>query len=159
MASTVEHFFDAGMFIGALLKGDARHGEALTLLESARRGDLRASTSTGILCEVYAGLTHVEATPRHTPREAAAAIRRVLERPSEIRILAEKGFETTYQMLSLLEANELRARKVHDARHAATALGAGVRSVYTYDPDDWKRFEAHGLMIAGPPSIMQKLGR
>lgn len=62
-------------------------------------------------------------------------------------------------MLSLAESNGLKSRDVHDARHAATALDAGASSVFTYNPDDWKRFEAEGLMIAGPPSILEKLGR
>lgn len=60
-------------------------------------------------------------------------------------------------MLSLAAENVLRARNIHDARHAATALGAGVRSVYTYDPADWRRFEAEGLLITGPPSVLKKL--
>jgi predicted nucleic acid-binding protein len=35
-------FFDAGVFIGALLKGDSRHVEARLLVEAARNGDLIA---------------------------------------------------------------------------------------------------------------------
>lgn len=155
----VGHFFDAGMFIGALLKGDPRHPEALPLLEAARRGDVQACTTTGILCEVYAGLTHIEATPRHSPGAAAEAIRRAIQSPSAITILSEHGRDTTLTMLSLLEKNDLRAKKVHDARHAATALLDGVTSVYTYELDDWSRFEVNGLLIAGPPSSMQALGR
>lgn len=33
-------FFDAGLFIGALLSGDPRHAEAYPLVEAARRGTL-----------------------------------------------------------------------------------------------------------------------
>ena len=42
MPSTEDEYvlFDAGIFIGALLKGDARHTEARPLVEAARRGEL-----------------------------------------------------------------------------------------------------------------------
>ncbi len=40
---------DAGVFIGALLAGDPRHAEARGLVERARRGELHACTTTGIL--------------------------------------------------------------------------------------------------------------
>ncbi len=47
---------DAGVFIGALLKGDPRHQEARLLVERARRGELFACTTAGILSEVYGAL-------------------------------------------------------------------------------------------------------
>ena len=49
--------FDAGVFIGALLTGDARHAEARPLVEAARRGELLVCTTTGVLSDVYAALT------------------------------------------------------------------------------------------------------
>ncbi len=39
----------------------------------------------------------------------------------------------------------------------AEALPAGLGEVYTYDPDDWRRFQADGLRIAGPPSTLAGL--
>ena len=66
---------DAGVFIGALLKGDPRHAEALPLVEAARRGTLQAYTTTGVLSEVYGALTWEKAEPRHDPMQAAEAVR------------------------------------------------------------------------------------
>lgn len=57
-------------------------------------------------------------------------------------------------MLQLVSKHRLTARRVHDARHAAAALSAGVQQVYTYDFDDWKRFSEDGLQIIGPASIL-----
>lgn len=155
----VRHLFDAGMFIEGILEDDPRYKEARPLVEAARRGDITACTTTGILAEVYAGLTHQGATPRHTPEEAARIVFLLVKAPSSITVLQDQGLDTAALMLSLAERKSLRARDVHDARHAATALGAGVRSVYTYDPEDWRRFETEGLVIAGPPSLMGKLAR
>ncbi len=59
--------FDAGLFIGALLQGDLRHQEAHSIVETARQGKLAACTTTGILSEVYAALTWVNAKPPHSP--------------------------------------------------------------------------------------------
>jgi predicted nucleic acid-binding protein len=44
---------------------------------------------------------------------------------------------------------------VHDARHAATALVAGISEVYTYDVEDWKAFQTDGITISGPPSVLK----
>ena len=146
---------DAGVFIGALLAGDPRHAEARLLVEQARRGDLPACTTAGILSEVYGALTWERAQPRHDPGEAAQAVRLLVESPSDIMVLNE-GLEVALRALELAARHGLVARRIHDARHAATALGAGVRSVYTYDLDDWTVFEADGVTVIGPPTILAR---
>ena len=92
--------FDAGMFIGALLTGDSRHAEARPLVEAARRGELSAVTTTGILGEVYAALTWQQAQPPHSPEQAAQAVRLLVEPPSMIRVLQD-GTEGALRMLEL----------------------------------------------------------
>jgi predicted nucleic acid-binding protein len=144
---------DAGLFIGALLKKDPRHKEARSIVEKARQGKFLASTTTSILSEVYAALTWVNAKPPHSPTEAANAVRLLVDPPSEIKILPD-GFKTCKKMLELSQKYELTARRVHDARHAATALTNGVTSIYTYDVVDWKVFVAEGLRITGPASVL-----
>jgi predicted nucleic acid-binding protein len=160
MPSTEEEYvlFDAGVFIGALLAGDPRHAEARPLVEVARRGDMLACTTTGILSEVYAALTWQQAQPPHDPEQAAEAVRLLVEPPSMIRILPD-GRDATLRMLELAAAHQLRARRVHDARHAAAAIVAGITSVFTYDAEDWESFEGDGLSITGPASTLARLGR
>lgn len=145
--------FDAGIFIGALLSGDPRHTEVRPLVESARRGEMPACTTPSILSEVYGALTWEQAQPRHDPQEAAQAIRLLVELPSAIQVLDE-GYDVAVLALELASAHDLRARRIHDARHAAAALIAGVHSVYTYDVEDWLVFEADALRICGPASTL-----
>lgn len=147
---------DAGVLIGALLTGDPRHAEARSLVEAARRGEMEACTTVGILSEVYAALTWAQAQPPHTPAEAAQAVTLLVEPPSAIRVL-EDGLQVALRTLDLAGKHHLTARRVHDARHAATALHAGVASVCTYDPDDWKVFAGEGIQITGPPSTLSRL--
>jgi predicted nucleic acid-binding protein len=147
---------DAGMFIGALLQGDPRHAEARPVVEHARQGTVPACTTTGILSEVYGALTWEHAVPRHTPAEAAAAVRLLVEPPSALAVL-EEGVAVALRMLALAAYHQLTARRIHDARHAATALVHGIRAVYTYDIGDWQDFEADGLRIVGPPTTMARL--
>ncbi len=147
---------DAGVFIGALLKGDPRHTEARPLVEAARRGEFASCTTAGILSEVYGALTWEKAEPRHDPVEAARAVRLLVDPPSAIVVLSE-NLEVALKTLELAAKHRLTARRVHDARHAATALIAGIVSVYTYDPDDWQVFASDGLGIIGPPTTIARL--
>jgi len=72
---------DAGVFIGAFLKGDPRHAEARPLVEAARRGEFESCTTAGILSEVYGALTWEKTEPRHDPVEAARTVRLLVEPP------------------------------------------------------------------------------
>lgn len=153
MATAETVFVDAGLFIGALLGDDPRYTEARPLVESARRGEISWCTSAGVLAEVYAALTWVGAQPAQPPDTAAEAVRLLVMEPSNIRIL-DTGREAALKMLDLAKRYALTGRRVHDARHAATALEAGVRSVFTYDIDDWRVFEPEGIVLAGPPSVL-----
>lgn len=149
---------DAGLLIGALLSGDPRHQEARPIVEAARRGEIHTCTTPSILSEVYGALTWEKAQPCHEPEEAATAVRLLVEAPSAIQVL-EAGPDTALLALDLAASHKLRARRIHDARHAATALIARVHQVYTYDADDWKVFEMDGLHVAGPQSTLVRLGK
>jgi predicted nucleic acid-binding protein len=148
--------FDAGLLIGALLKGDPRHSEARPIVEAARRGEIEACTTPSILSEVYGALTWEKAQPCHLPEDAAVAVRLLVEAPSAIAVL-EIGLSVAVLAVELAAAHGLRARRIHDARHAAAAIVANVRLVYTYDVEDWRVFEANGLQIAGPESTLERL--
>ena len=145
--------FDAGLIIGALLKNDPRHNEARPLVEAGRRGDLPVCTTVGILSEVYAALTWTGAKPPQTPGDVANAISVLVDVPSAILILPT-DLTAISQMLDLAVKNQLTARRIHDARHAATALAANVHEIYTYDISDWAMFSSAGINIVGPPSVL-----
>ncbi len=149
-------FFDAGMFIGALDVTDIRHSEAFPLVEDARLGKLAVSTTTGILSEVYGALTWSKAVQPLTPQQAAFAIQALVKPPSHIQILPD-NLAVSLKMMEIASSHNLTARRIHDARHAAAALAAGVTTVYTYDVEDWKLFAGDGLTIIGPASALQRL--
>ena len=67
--------------------------------------------------------------------------------------------EAALRMLELAAKHQLRARRVHDARHAAAAMVAGITTVFTYDAEDWEPFEGDGLKIVGPTTTLARLGR
>jgi predicted nucleic acid-binding protein len=107
------------------------------------------------LSEVYAALTWTGAQPPCTPAEAASAVVRLIEPPSAIEVLPD-GPEVAVLHLRLAATHQLTARRIHDARHAATALQHGVTEVFTYDAADWAIFAAEGVAISGPPSILSR---
>jgi predicted nucleic acid-binding protein len=85
-------------------------------------------------------------------------VRLLVEPPSAIAVLSD-GLEVALRTLELAAQHQLTARRVHDARHAATALAHGIMSVYTYDVEDWQFFEADGLRITGPTTTMNRLAQ
>ncbi|MBM4030728.1 MAG: type II toxin-antitoxin system VapC family toxin [Planctomycetes bacterium] len=148
-------FFDAGLFIAALCERDERHEEARPLVEAARGGTLPACTTASVLSEVYAVLTWERTEWRLDPADAAGVVDLLIHPRSAIEVLA-CGHETARRAMRLAAAHGLTARRIHDARHAAAALLHGLQSVYTYDVADWGVFEADGLRIIGPPSVLPK---
>jgi len=147
---------DAGVFIGALLAGDPRHAEARPLVEQAQQGILLACTTAGILSEVYGALTWEKAEPRQASATAAEAVRLLVELSSAVIVLRE-NLEVGLCTLAMAATHQLTGRRIHDARHAAAALVAGITAVYTYDVDDRRVFADDGLRIVGPPSTMSQL--
>jgi predicted nucleic acid-binding protein len=128
-------FLDAGLFIGAIMIGDPRGPEAYPIVVAARLGDFPACTSVGVLSEVYAALTWAGTVHPHPPDVAARTVTSLIEPPSDIVVLAD-GLGVAMRHLRLAETHHLTGRRIHDARHAATALENGVTHVYTYDFED-----------------------
>ncbi|MBM4032281.1 MAG: type II toxin-antitoxin system VapC family toxin [Planctomycetes bacterium] len=151
-------FFDAGMFIAGILEAHPHHAETRPLVEAARQGYLRASTSASVLSEVYAALTWAGTSPQQPPAEAARLVRALVTPASAIRVL-ECNLDVLLKALDLSARHQLTARRSHDARHAAAALVHGIHAVYTLDVQDWLPFEQDGLVIAGPPSALSRLAR
>lgn len=107
----------------------------------------------GVLAELYAALTWVGALPPQSPETASKVVKSIVAFPSRLKVL-ETDYEAGILMLDMAGRYKLTARRVHDARHAATALVAGVRRVYTYDVDDWRVFSPDGIIVSGPESIL-----
>ena len=82
------------------------------------------------------------------------AVRLLVAPPSAIKVLAE-GYMTTTRTLELAEKHSLKARRIHDARHAAAAICAGIRKVYSYDLEDWRCFETDGLQTTPPQAVVR----
>jgi len=146
-------FLDAGILIGAVTRNDPRHQESRLIVEAARSGEIPACTSVGVLAELYAALTWVGALPPQSPETASKVVKSIVAFPSKLKVL-ETDYEAGILMLDMAGRYKLTARRVHDARHAATALVAGVRRVYTYDVDDWRVFSPDGIIVTGPESIL-----
>lgn len=104
-----------------------------------RSADRIAKRTVGILSEVYAALTWINANPPQAPEHAAIGVRLLIASPSAIR-LRHTDWRAVDLMLDLAGKHRLTAHRVHDARHAATALAAGLTKVYTYDISDWQVF-------------------
>ena len=66
-------------------------------------------------------------------------MRLLIQPPSRIEVITDKGLVTTLRMLFLAEKFGLKSRDVHDVPTRSNDLDAGANAVFTYDSDGWKR--------------------
>ncbi len=143
---------DGGVLAEALLPDAPNHTEAKALVDAVRSGAMAGCTTSGALGGLYARLARGGGA---SPDDVARQVRALVEPPSALLVLIS-GLEASLQMLELAGRHNLGPEHLHTARDAATALAAGVSTVYTYDVEAWEPFLADGLHIGGPSSVMAR---
>lgn len=130
-------FVDTNILASALLPESPRYFHARGILRRLAEADAEVRISRQVIREYLATMTRYEQKWSNVTRAALIDAVRTLERhyfvAEELPIVAE-------QLYFLLGQVPTGGKQVHDANIVATMIAYDVRTLLTYNVDDFKRF-------------------
>ncbi len=139
-------FLDANILIYAANEDSPYHANARDIIERVNSGELKACVSSQVLAEFYAVVTNPKKMSQPlSPDEAAEAINGYLESNIPKLYLRESTLRLT---LELAMRYQVRGLDIFDTQIVATMLENRVKTIYTVNEADFRRFE--GIEIANP---------
>ena len=130
-------FVDTNILASALLPESPRYFHARGILRRLAEADAEVWISRQVIREYLATMTRYEQKWSNVTRAALIDAVRTLERhyfvAEELPIVAE-------QLYFLLGQVPTSGKQVHDANIVATMIAYDVRTLLTYNLDDFKRF-------------------
>lgn len=123
---------------------DASSGElhlrSKSLIERGLKGELSLCVTPQVISEFFAIITDSRRVKKPiSPKEAIEEIEKYLRSQNIQKIYADSSFFP--QMLALLRKYETTRQDIFDLQLAATMLCNNVRKIYTYNQDDFTKFE------------------
>ena len=82
---------------------------------------------------------------------------RLLVAPPSAVIVLSEDLDAGLSTLTLAATHQLTGRRIHDARHAAAALVAGIAAVYTYDVEPLCSGVANAARLLVPVGLIPRL--
>jgi predicted nucleic acid-binding protein len=125
---------DTNVLVYALDADAPHHAPSRALLEAGRDGSTTLYVSSQILCEFYSVVTNARRVQRPcSPADALAAIAVLL---GFLRVLPVP-MRAVEELLRLLRRRPVSGADVFDLQIVATMNVNGVRSIYTFNADDF----------------------
>lgn len=136
---------DTNVLIYAADEASPFHKASKDLRDKAIKGEIELCLCPQILMEFYAILTDPKRVENsRKPKEVIEEIEKYLN--SGIQIIYPKE-DAILRVLHLLRKYKLKKQKVFDAFLVATMLSNGVYQVYTYNQEDFEKFEEIEVLI------------
>ena len=130
-------FVDTNILASALLPESPRYFHARGILRRLAEADAEVWISRQVIREYLATMTRYEQKWSNVTRAALIDAVRTLERHY---FVAEKLPIVAEQLYFLLGQVPTGGKQVHDANIVATMIAYDVRTLLTYNLDDFKRF-------------------
>lgn len=132
-------FLDANILVYAANKDSPYHADAKRVIEQINAGEIASCLSSQVLAEFYATVTSPKKMSQPlNSREAAEAVEGYLESHITKFYIREN---TMMLALELTKRYRIRGLGFFDAQIVATMLENGVRTIYTANEEDFRRFE------------------
>ncbi len=139
-------FLDTNILVYAINIDSASHLSAASLIKEIGAGTLKTCMSPQILCEFFATVTNPRKFRRPlTPTEASDAINSYME--SDIYLLYLKD-STIKLTLDMAIRHQINGTEIFDTQIVATMLENGVRTIYTANVSDFKKYS--GITAVNP---------
>lgn len=131
-------FLDTNVLINALVRDMPRHAEAKELLLDLESSEHEVWISRQVIREFLSALSRPQGFTRPLPTQVLLPAAQELE--SQF-LIAEDGHLVTAQLLLLLEGIACGGKQLHDANIVATMMTYGIPWLFTYNGEDFRRFE------------------
>jgi predicted nucleic acid-binding protein len=132
-------FVDSNVLLSATDRARATHTESQEFLAACVRGNLRGFACGQVFREYALVATRpVEVNGLGVPAgQAASNIRSFLQ---AVQVLEETA-ESLQELLRLVDAHDLKGKRIHDANLVAVMRSHGLRAIKTWNPGDFHCFE------------------
>ena len=130
---------DTSFLVAWAIPEHPAHQECRRLAEEAASDQRTFALTSGILAVVIHVVTDSRRFARPLEMEAASAMARFWTNATEVRLLPQ-GQDVTRQWLDWLAEHRLGRKRLLDTLIAATWHVAGIRDVYTLNPNDFTVF-------------------
>ena len=140
---------DSNVLVYAYYEESQHHTAALGLLNQAQDGLIALCLVPQVLAEFYAVVTDSRrVTDAYRPDEALDVIDEILAMPG-LRLLPLPADVVT-RWTGLVRQHPVTGGAVFDAQLAATMLGNGIATIYTFDRSHFERYEELEVLTPQP---------
>ena len=115
-----------------------QHPASRALLDAARDSSTTLYATSQILCEFYSIVTNTRRVPK--PRSPDDALRVISDLLVFLHVLPIPA-RAVEGWLDLLRRHPVTGGDVFDLQIVATMLAHGVQRIYTFNPDDFEKFQ------------------
>jgi len=130
---------DTNILVYATFSEDPFFKKAKKLRDKAMKGEIKTCITPQILSEFYAVITDPKRVSNPlSPELAKKEAENYFKSPSILKIYMKKT--TVRKMLELAEKYQIKSQQIFDVQLVATMLDNNIRTVYTVNQEDFKKF-------------------
>ena len=140
---------DTNVFVYFLYDASPQYPAAQALLNQARQPDARLCITPQVMTELYSTITNPRrVSPAFEPEAALQEVEKFLALPWLF--LLSIPASVVVRWIALARQYSISRSDIFDAQLAATMLGHGVQRIYTFNRQDFERFDE--LEVIVPPT-------
>ena len=140
---------DTNVFVYFLYEASPQYAAAQPLLNQARQPNARLCMTPQVMTELYSTITNPRrVSPAYEPEAALQEVEKFLALPGLFLLSIPAG--VVVRWIALARQYGISRSDIFDAQLAATMLEHGIRRIYTFNVQDFERFEE--LEVIVPPA-------
>jgi len=141
---------DTNVFVYFLYDASPHYVAAQALINQARQPDAQLCMTPQVMTELYSTITNPRrVSPAFAPEAALQEVAKFLALPGLF--LLSIPASVVVRWIALARQYGISRSDIFDAQLAATILEHGVRRIYTFDVQDFERFDEIEVLVPPAP--------
>jgi toxin-antitoxin system PIN domain toxin len=141
---------DTNVFVYFLYDASPQHAGAQALLNQARQPDAKLCMTPQVMTEFYSTITNPRrVSPAYAPETALQEVEKFLALPGLF--LLSIPASVVVRWVALARQYGISQSDIFDAQLAATMLEDGIRRIYTFNVQDFERFDELEVVVPAAP--------